>query len=268
MAAVGVLGTVVLAAAIRQGSKAVLKAVEVDVKRVGAIEAAASSSLGTVVLEAAILQGSKAVLKAVEVDVKRVGAIEAAASSSLGTVVLEAAILHDSVVVLKAVEVDVKRVGAIEAAASSSLGTRVLEAAIRKDSDIVLEEVDRVFEFKEGVPRVGAIEAAAKALGTRALKAASTKGSTIVAEAMAVPGIKLGNKVGKATQDKSVLQAAACNALQALVTQYTGDSAAADTKTHVDLLAKSNTQKDFTLIADIQAWLQPRRTVSGGYGVY
>jgi hypothetical protein len=48
----------------------------------------------------------------------------------------------------------------------------------------------------------------------------------------------------------------------ALVTQYTGDSAGADTKAHVDgLLAERHTQKDIDLIADIEAWLSPQAKV-------
>jgi hypothetical protein len=183
----------------------------------------------------------------------------------LGSLVLEAAIRQGSKAVLEAVEVDVKLVGAMKAAASNSLGTVVLAAAIRKDSKIVLEEVERVFEFKEGVPHVGAIEAAVKALGPNVLEAAYQKGSAIVAKAMAAPGIKLDNKVSKAVQDRAVLQADAHKALQALVTEYTGDSAAADTEAHVDgLLAESNTQKDLALIADIEAWLSHQVKAHGG----
>jgi hypothetical protein len=51
----------------------------------------------------------------------------------------------------------------------------------------------------------------------------------------------------------------------ALVTKYTGESADADTQAHVDeLLAERHTEKDLTLIADIEAWLSHQVKTHGG----
>jgi hypothetical protein len=119
-----------------------INALEAYLKEVGNAMAVAGT-VGTLVMEAAILEGSTIVLEAVVEAVDRVGAMKAAASRALGTLVLETAIKRGSKVVLKAVEEAVDRVGAMKAAAPGALGTLVLEAAIKRGSTVVLEAVER-----------------------------------------------------------------------------------------------------------------------------